>query len=310
MWSPTRACAGNDEELVMTVIDTGTAVGAARSRRATGPGVLRRFRVAPILSALFLLFLLVAVIDPALLTSYKPLDIDPSNSLLAPSLQHLFGTDQSGRDIFARVVYGARASLSIGVAATALALVVATILGVIGGLGGKFLDGVISRLLEILFAFPALLLALLFVTIFGASVGSLIIAVGLGSAPGYARMIRGQIISVKNAPYVEASYVLGHSRGRILRRTILPNAMRPLIVLGTLGIGQSIIWASSLSFLGLGAAPPAPEWGAMLAAGRDFIQTAWWVDFFPGAIIVLVTLATTSLGRYLQRRLEGRGDDA
>ena len=184
------------------------------------------------------------------------------------------------------------------------------VLGALAGLGGKVLDAVIGRFLEILFAFPALLLALLFVTIFGASVTSLIISVGLGSAPGYARMVRGQIISVKNSPYVEASYVLGHSWWRVFRQTILPNAMRPLLVLGTLGIGQSIVWASSLSFLGLGAAPPAPEWGAMLADGREFIATAWWVELFPGAMIVLVTLATTSLGRYLQHRLEGRGVSA
>ena len=295
----------------MTTIDSRTAlVGSASARPVRAPAVFRRLRVGPILSLLFLLFLLTAVIDPSLLAHFQPLAVDPAKSLEAPSIGHLFGTDESGRDVFSRVVYGAAPSLSIGVAATALGIVIAVVLGALAGLGGKVVDAVIGRFLEILFAFPALLLALLFVTIFGASVTSLIISVGLGSAPGYARMVRGQIISVKNAPYVEASYVLGHSSWRILRRTILPNAMRPLLVLGTLGIGQSIVWASSLSFLGLGAAPPAPEWGAMLADGRDFISTAWWVELFPGAMIVLVTLATTSLGRYLQRRLEGRGSDA
>jgi peptide/nickel transport system permease protein len=295
----------------VTTIDSRTAlVGSASVRPVRAPAVFRRLRVGPILSVLFLLFLLTAVIDPSLLTHTQPLAVDPANSLQAPSLGHLFGTDESGRDVFTRVVYGAAPSLSIGVAATALGIVIAVVLGALAGLGGKVVDAVIGRFLEILFAFPALLLALLFVTIFGASVTSLIISVGLGSAPGYARMVRGQIISVKNSPYVEASYVLGHSSWRVLRRTILPNAMRPLLVLGTLGIGQSIVWASSLSFLGLGAAPPAPEWGAMLADGRDFISSAWWVELFPGAMIVLVTLATTSLGRYLQRRLEGRGADA
>jgi peptide/nickel transport system permease protein len=295
----------------VTTIDSRTAlVGSASVRRVRASASFRRWRVGPILSVLFLLFLLTAVIAPALLTQSQPLAVDPANSLQAPSLNHLFGTDESGRDVFTRVVYGAAPSLSIGVVATALGILIAVVLGALAGLGGKVVDAVIGRFLEILFAFPALLLALLFVTIFGASVTSLIISVGLGSAPGYARMVRGQIISVKNAPYVEASYVLGHSSWRVLRRTILPNAMRPLLVLATLGIGQSIVWASSLSFLGLGAAPPAPEWGAMLADGRDFISTAWWVELFPGAMIVLVTLATTSLGRYLQRRLEGRGADA
>jgi peptide/nickel transport system permease protein len=294
----------------MTAIDSRTVLSSASTPVAVGGRRLGWVRIGPILSVLFLLFLVVAVVAPALLTHYQPLAVDPLHSLQAPSAAHWFGTDQSGRDIFARVVYGAAPSLSIGVIATALGLVVAVILGVLAGLAGRIVDGVISRILEILFAFPSLLLALLFVTIFGASVPSLIISVGLGSAPGYARMVRGQVIAVKNAPYVEASYVLGHSWFRILRRNILPNAMRPLLVLGTLGIGQSIVWASSLSFLGLGAAPPAPEWGAMLAAGRDFISSAWWAEFFPGAMIVLVTLATTSLGRYLSRRLEGRGADA
>jgi peptide/nickel transport system permease protein len=290
----------------MTAINSRSSV-AAVARAATFRGTsLRLPRPGPLLAVLFLLFLVVAVVDPSLLTRYQPLAINPAHSLEPPSFTHWFGTDPSGRDIFARVVYGAAPSLSIGVAATALALVLAITLGLIGGLGGRFVDGVVSRVLEVLFAFPALLLALLFVTIFGASVTSLIVSVGLGSAPGYARMVRGQVIAVKSAPYIEASRVLGHSRARILRQSILPNAMRPLLVLGTLGIGQSIVWASSLSFLGLGAAPPAPEWGAMLAAGRDFISSAWWAELFPGAVIVLVTLATTSLGRYVQRRLEGR----
>jgi peptide/nickel transport system permease protein len=294
----------------MTAIDSRTVLSSASAPSAVRGRRVGWVRIGPVLSVLFLLFLAVAVVAPGVLTHYQPLAVDPLHSLQAPSATHWFGTDQSGRDIFARVVYGAAPSLSIGVVATALGLLVAVVLGVLAGLAGRIVDGVISRVLEILFAFPSLLLALLFVTIFGASVPSLIISVGLGSAPGYARMVRGQVIAVKNAPYVEASYVLGHSWFRILARNILPNAMRPLLVLGTLGIGQSIVWASSLSFLGLGAAPPAPEWGAMLAAGRDFISSAWWAEFFPGAMIVLVTLATTSLGRYLSRRLEGRGADS
>lgn len=295
----------------MTTIESSAAfVGTATTRTARRPNVFGRLRFGPVLSVLFLLFLVTAVLDPSLIAHYQPLAISPAKSLEVPSLAHVFGTDESGRDVFSRVVYGSAPSLSIGVAATALGILIAVVLGALAGLGGRVVDAVINRYLEILFAFPALLLALLFVTIFGASVTSLIVSVGLSSAPGYARMVRGQVISVKNSPYVEASYVLGHSRWRVLTRTILPNAMRPLLVLTTLGIGQSIVWASSLSFLGLGAAPPAPEWGAMLADGRDFIATAWWVELFPGAMIVLVTLATTSLGRYLQRRLEGRGADA
>lgn len=293
-----------------TLESSGARLVDAPARKNTAHPSSRRLPLGPILSGVFLLLLVVALLDPSLLAHYQPLVVDPARSLQAPSLSHPFGTDESGRDVFSRVIYGATPSLSIGLAATALGLVLAIVLGAAAGLGGRVVDAVISRVLEVLFAFPALLLALLFVTIFGASVTSLIVSVGIGSAPGYARMVRGQVIAVKNAPYVEASYVLGHSGWRVFRSTILPNAMRPLLVLGTLGIGQSIIWASSLSFLGLGAAPPAPEWGAMLADGREFIASAWWVELFPGAMIVLVTLATTSLGRFVQRRLEGRGANA
>ena len=266
--------------------------------RGLSPGI--------VLAWLVLAFLAISVAWPGLIARAAPLAINPARTLQGPSLSHLFGTDQSGRDVFSRVVFGARESLLIGIAATAVGLAIAIVLGFAAGLAGRWADTVISRFLEVLFAFPSLLLALLFVAMFGAGVGSLIIAVGIGSAPGYARMIRGQVIAVRHAPYIEAARVLGHSPLRIMAASIFPNAMRPLLVLGTLGVGQSIVWASALSFLGLGAAPPAPEWGALLAAGRDFISSAWWLEFFPGAVIVATALAATALGRHLQRRMEGR----
>jgi peptide/nickel transport system permease protein len=289
----------------MTITDT-TPVAEQLPSVTRWPGRRLRLRPGITLAWLMVAFLVAAVAFPALIAPDAPLAVDPSKTLLGPSLSHLFGTDQSGRDVFSRVVYGARESLSIGVAATVVGLAIAIVLGFVAGLGGRWADLLISRFLEILFAFPSLLLALLFVAMFGAGVGSLIIAVGIGSAPGYARMIRGQVIAVRHAPYVEAARVLGHSPLRITASSIFPNAMRPLLVLGTLGIGQSIVWASALSFLGLGAAPPAPEWGAMLAAGRDFAASAWWLEIFPGAVIVATALAATAIGRHLQRRLEGR----
>lgn len=258
------------------------------------------------LSLLVLGFIVVAAIAPALVTSQGPYAVHLDQAFQAPSLQHLFGTDQSGRDVYTRVVYGARQSVLIGLGATALGLGVATLLGVAAGLGGKLADATISRFIEVLFSFPGLLLALLLVAIFGTGAGTQIVAVGIAAAPGYARMIRGQVIAVKGSGYVEASRALGHSPWRTTRRTIMPNAARPLVVLATLGVGQAIVWASALSFLGLGVAPPAPEWGAMLDAGRDYIQTAWWLTVCPGAVIVAFTLAATSLGRHLQQRLEGR----
>jgi peptide/nickel transport system permease protein len=155
------------------------------------------------------------------------------------------------------------------------------------------------------FAFPVLLLAVLLVSVVGPGVKTEIIAVGIGNAPGYARMIRGQVLLVKDAGYVESARALGHPYGKIVRRHIFPNAMRPLLVTITLGIGQAIVWASGMAFIGLGVAPPSPEWGALLDAGRDFITQAWWLEIMPGLAIVLVTLAITMLGRYLQQRLEG-----
>jgi peptide/nickel transport system permease protein len=265
-----------------------------------------RIRLGASLAIGFLALIVIAAIAPQLFAHSDPLAIVPREAFHPPSLGHWFGTDQSGRDIYSRVIHGARLSLFVGLAATALAMSIAIALGLLGGLGGARIDRSVGWLLEILFAFPSLILALLFVAIFGSGIGTLIVATGLGGAPGYARMVRGQVLAVRNAGYIEAARALGHAPGRIIWRQLLPNAMRPLIVTLTMGVGQAIVWASALSFLGLGARPPAPEWGTMLSMGRDFIANAWWLTFFPGLFIVLTTLSTTVAGRYLQQRLEGR----
>jgi peptide/nickel transport system permease protein len=279
--------------------------GGPAPARAGVFGRIRGIRPAVALSILFLAVIGIAAIVPSLLTKGNPLAVNLAHSLQSPSLEFPFGTDQSGRSVYTRVIYGARESVLIGLGATAVGLGLAALLGVAAGLGGKWVDGAINRLLEVLFSFPGLLLALFLVAIFGSGVSTQIIAVGIASAPGYARMIRAQVLQVKAADYVIASRALGHKPWRTLRRNILPNAFRPLVVLATLGVGQSIVWASALSFLGLGVAPPKPEWGAMLDAGKDYIQTAWWLELFPGAAIVAFTLAASCLGRYLQRRIEG-----
>ncbi len=269
------------------------------------PRVELRFRPGLALSVGLVAFFVIAAIAPSLLTSQDPLTINLGDALQPPSADHIFGTDQSGRDLYARVVYGARESLFIGLTATALSMSIAFVLGVSAALGNKLTDGAINRFIELLFAFPVLLLSLLFVTVFGAGMTTLIIAVGVGTAPGYARMIRGQVLAVKGSGYVEAAGALGHSYPKVIRRHILPNAMRPLVVLVTLGVGQSIVWASGLAFLGLGVAPPSPEWGALLDAGRTYITEAWWLEVMPGLAIVSFALALTAIGRYVQQRLEG-----
>lgn len=273
-----------------------------RHALALGGSVPLRVYVA---GAVVFVFLLAAV-APELLQTHSAFKVDLNATLQPPSLAHLFGTDQAGRDLYSRVVKGAGQSLAIGVGATALSMTLAILLGVTAGLSGRLVDGAISRLLDTLFAFPTLFLALLFVTVFGTTVTTQIVAVGIGTAPGYARMIRGQVLAVRGAAYVEAARALGHPFGRIVRQHIFPNAMRPLVAMLTLGVGQAIIWASGLAFLGLGVAPPAPEWGALLDAGRNYITRAWWLEVMPGLAIVSFALSVTVIGRHLQDRLEGK----
>ncbi|HEU0256290.1 MAG TPA: ABC transporter permease [Microbacteriaceae bacterium] len=253
-----------------------------------------------ILSSAVLLWLLACAFFPHLLAPADPLAVHPARGFLPPSPAAILGTDESGRGVYTRIVHGAAASLSIGAGATALGIVLGTLLGTMAGLGPRWLDFGTSRLLEVLFAFPGLLLALLFIVVYGPGGATSAIAVGLATAPGYARIIRSQMITVRQAPYVEALVVLGRGPWHRFWHSILPNVAEALFALVTLGVGQSIVWASSLSFLGLGTPPPAAEWGAMLADGRTYLGTAWWMTFFPGLVIVLAAAACTVLGRRLQ----------
>ncbi|TCQ06210.1 peptide/nickel transport system permease protein [Rhizobium sp. PP-F2F-G36] len=262
--------------------------------------------IGPVLAAAFLLFLILAALAPGLFATANPLKIAPRVAFHAPEWSHPFGTDQSGRDVFSRVIHGARQSLMLGLGAVGVSMSIAIVLGLIGGLGGRVAERVIGWILEVLFSFPTLILALLFAAHLGGGLGPLIIATGVGNAPGYGRIIFGQTLSVRRAGYIEAARALGHSPARTIWRQILPNVMRPLIVMVTMGVGQAIVWSSALSFLGLGAQPPAAEWGTMLAMGRDFVSRAWWLTFFPGLFIVLTTLSTTVVGRHLQKWIEGR----
>lgn len=272
-------------------------------RRPARVGEGRRISVAEGGTVALTVFLLVAAVAPGLVAPGDPFAIDPLTAFQSPSLGHWFGTDESGRDIYTRVVHGTANSLTIGAAATAIGLGLGIVLGTAAGMLGRAVDFTLNRFLEVMFAFPGLLLALLFILIFGPGVATATIAVGLSTAPGYARIIRSQLISVRSSAFVEAATVQGLSPSRILRRHILPNTLAPLFVLGTLGIGQAIVWASALSYLGLGAEPPAAEWGAMLSAGRTYLTTAWWLSFFPGLVIVLTAVCATALGRSIERRV-------
>ncbi|WP_308291603.1 ABC transporter permease [Microbacterium sp. G2-8] len=245
--------------------------------------------------------IVVAVLWPGFLAPGDPLAIAPAEGFQPPSARHLLGTDESGRDVLTRIVHGARASAGIGLAATALGVGAGIVLGFASGLGPRLLDRALTRVVEVLYALPTLVMALLFVAIIGAGPRSSILAIGLATAPGYARIIRARVRQVARSDYVAYARHEGVSRGRALTRHIVPNTLWPLIAMVTLGIGQAIVWVAALSFLGLGAEPPSPEWGSMLNAGRPYIQTAWWMTLFPGLAIVVAATALTVLGRGLSR---------
>lgn len=274
------------------------ATAHVRDAAAAGPAVYA--------AVLVLVAVLLAAVFPSLLSTHQPYEIDPANAFLPPSFDHLFGTDQSGRDTYSRVVHGARTSLFVGTLAISIALLLGGALGIGAAMGGRWLDLPICRLIDVLFAFPSMILALIFISILGISAPTVAVAVGIGSAAGYARIIRAQALIVTNADYIVALRALGHSPIRVLLRNIVPNIGRALLSLFTLGVGQTVVWATGLSFIGLGVRPPSAEWGALLSDSRNYIANAWWLTVFPGATIAVTALALTVLGKHLQSRLDGR----
>lgn len=256
-------------------------------------------RLSKILAWLFIAFWALTALAPALIAPGDPLAINPAQAFQAPGAGHVFGTDESGRDIYTRVIHGAGDSLFIGLAAIAVGMGLAIVLGTLAAMAPRWLDGIILRVLEALYSIPSLLLALLIIAFTGPGVGPAIIAVGLSTAPGYARLVRSQIRTLKNSEMLEAATVLGRGTWLKVRNHLVPNALKPLLALVTLGVGQAVIWAAALSFLGLGTPPPAPEWGAMLSAGRTYLHLAWWMSLFPGLAIVVVAAGATLIGRAL-----------
>ncbi|WP_018658223.1 ABC transporter permease [Actinomadura flavalba] len=268
----------------------------------------RRGRFAPGVwaAAVFLVLLAVAALAPGLLAHGSPNDADTMAALQGPGAGHLLGTDANGRDIATRIVHGVRPSLLTGLGAVGLAVTAGTLLGLSAGLGGRVVDEIVMRAVDVLLSLPNLLLALVVLTILGPGTVNAVYAIALYLVPGYARLVRVQVRVIRTSGHVEAATSLGLTRLRIIRRHILPNAFAPLLVLVTVEIGIAMVAGASLSFLGFGARPPDPEWGAMLAAGRDYFSVAWWVAVFPGLAITLTVLAFTVVGRRFQLRLEGR----
>jgi peptide/nickel transport system permease protein len=266
----------------------------------------RRIRRHPHMVAggsIFLALVLVAAAAPIVARADLYL-MRPQDALWPPSHQHLFGTDEFGRDLFTRVVHGARLSLSVGLVAVGIACGIGVVVGLASGYYGGLLDLSLMRLIDLMLAFPGILLALAIVAILGPGLTNAMIAVGITGIPSYARVVRGTVLQAKAFPYVEAARAVGVSSPVILIRHLLPNVAAPIIVLSTLNMAAAILTAASLSFLGLGAQPPQPEWGALLNAGRNWLQRAWWLTTFPGLAIMVTVLAINTLGDGLRDVLD------
>ncbi|MEW2460311.1 ABC transporter permease [Microbacterium sp. NPDC047426] len=248
----------------------------------------------------------VAAVWPDLLAPQDPLQTDVRSALLPPSPEHLFGTDQSGRDVYARVVHGAGRSLGIGLLATGIAVVVGLLVGAVAGMAPRGVDLTVMRVNDVLMAFPEFLVALVVVAVLGPGPVNIAIAVTLAAVPVYVRLARVQTGTLRVAEHVEAARILGVPPLRAFTRHVAPGVLGSLSVLATIGIGSSILAAAGLSFLGLGPSEPTPEWGLMLAGGRNVLGQAWWISVFPGIAITLSVVCATVVGRILRARADGR----
>jgi peptide/nickel transport system permease protein len=261
-----------------------------------------------VLAALFLLVVAVAAVVPGLLAAQDPLAIGTDPGFLPPfaSTAHLLGTDQEGRDVLSRLAHGTAPSLVMGLGATGIAVIGGAVLGLLAGLGTRATETVVMRVLDVVLAIPELLLALIVIALLGTGTEHALLAVGVATIPYYSRMVRAQTHVVRRSGYVEAATGLGIHQASVIWRHVLPNAIKPVLVLATIGVGTAIAVGASLSFLGLGAQPPAPEWGSMLAAGVQYISVDWMLVAIPAVVITLTVLSVTVLGRDLRRRAEGR----
>lgn len=253
---------------------------------------------------ILLLVVLITLLAP-LIAPYDPIDI-VADRRLPPSREHIMGTDEIGRDTFSRIVYGGRVSLRVGILAVLIGAAVGTFLGIVSGFLGGWLDAVIMRCVDVLLAFPGILLALSIVAILGPSINNVMIAVGIEFIPAFVRTVRGSTLSAKEEDYVLAARAVGARSGRIIGRHVLPNVVQTVIVLGSLAVGIAILAAAGLSFLGLGAQPPTPEWGAMLSDARNYLRESPHLAVFPGVTIMIVVLSLNLVGDGLREILDPR----
>jgi len=267
--------------------------------------VLRRRKSALAGAVILAVIALAALLAPALVP-YDPIKIAPAAALSPPSLTHPFGTDQYGRDILSRAMTGARLSLATGLGAVAVALTAGVVVGLGCGVIGGWTDLLVMRVIDIMMAFPGILMALVVVAVLGQGTLNVMLAVGVSLIPTFVRLVRGDVLSVRENAYVEAARALGSRPTRVALRHVLPNVVAPIIVISTVAVAWSIILGASLSFLGLGPRPPIPEWGIDLSGGRNYLLRAWWISSAPGFCIMLTVVAVNLVGDALRDELDPR----
>ena len=256
-------------------------------------------------AACLLLFLVIALFAPAL-TPYDPYELSPADAMQPPSIQHPAGTDRLGRDILTRIFHGTRISLQMGLISVGIGASLGVLLGLISGYFGGWIDSFLTFIMNILLALPGILLALVIMASLGPGLSNVMIAVGFSAMPSFARVTRGSTLAVKAKEYVQAAEAMGCSSFRIIARHILPNTLGPIIVMSTLWFATSILIGASVSYLGLGAEPAIPEWGAMVNEGRNYLRQAWWLSTMPGIAIMIIAIALNLLGDSLRDALDPR----
>jgi peptide/nickel transport system permease protein len=266
---------------------------------------LRRNTSATVGGAIFLLIVAAAAAAPVL-APHDPIRLNVAASLEPPGARYWLGTDQFGRDVLSRIIYGARVSVAMGLVAVTISVVVGSVLGLLSGYYRGTVDLLVMRLVDVMLAFPGILLALVIIAVLGPNLWSAMVAVGISGMPLFIRVVRGSTLATREFQYVEAARATGGGDRRIVLRHVLPNILTPVLVLVTLGIPNAIVAGAALSFLGLGVKPPTPDWGDMLSRGRAFMNTAWWLSTFPGLAIVVIVLAINRFGDGLRDALDPR----
>ena len=280
--------------------------GVAIKKQSQIKEIFKRFKKnrMAVFGLVVIILLILCALFPSVIAPYGYDDQNLSEQFIAPCLAHPFGTDNFGRDILSRVIYGCRISLLIGLISVSISCVLGVMLGCIAGYYGNKIDNLVMRFIDIMLAIPQMLLAMSIVAALGIGTENLILAIAIGSVPGYARIVRGSILSVKGQEFIEAARSIGASDFRIITRHIVPNCLAPIIVQATMSIASAILSTASMSFIGLGIEPPTPEWGSMLSAGRAYLRDHWFVVTFPGVAIMLTVFAFNLFGDGLRDALD------